>query len=129
MNIEEIREYCLSLPVATEDMPFEPDGVAFRVMGKIFAYVDLNNNDYFCLKCDPQYALTLREHHSEITGAFHWNKKYWNQVSYRGTLHTDFIKHLINHSYREVVKKLPRRVITEHPQLLAVTDELTNNLQ
>ena len=124
MNIEDIREYCLSLPLSTEDMPFEPDGVAFRVLGKIFAYIDLNNDDYFCLKCNAQYALELREkHHNEIAGAFHWNKKYWNQVSYRGALSDSFIKHLIRHSYREVVGKLPKRIIGEHRVVLTVEDK------
>lgn len=111
MNIEEIREYCLSLPHVTEDCPFEPDGLAFRLQGKIFAYLDLNNRDYFCMKCDPQYALQLREEHNEINGAWHWNKKYWNQVSYTGTLSDSVIKHLIRHSYNEVLKKLPKRVV------------------
>lgn len=127
MNIEEIREFCLSLPLSTEDMPFEPDGVAFRVLGKIFAYIDLNNNDYFCLKCNAQYAQELRERHNEITGAFHWNKKYWNQVSYRGMLSDSFIKHLICHSYREVVKKLPKRITGEHQEVLTVEDEKSFN--
>ena len=94
MNIEDLREYCLSLPYVTEDCPFEPDGIAFRVMGKIFAYLDVKNEDYFCMKCNPQYALQLREKYQAITGAWHWNKKYWNQVSYKSTLTDDFIKHL-----------------------------------
>lgn len=121
MNIEEIREYSLSLPSTSEDCPFEPDGLALRVLDKIFAYVDLNRSDFICLKCNPQYAIQLREEHPEITGAYHWNKKYWNQVAYRhGTLPDDFIKYLIRHSYQEVVKKMPRRTLSEHPELTSV---------
>lgn len=35
MEISEVREYCLSLPFATEDMPFGDDIVTLRVGGKI----------------------------------------------------------------------------------------------
>ena len=42
MNVEEIREYCLSLPLATEDFPFDESILAFRVLGKVFAMIDLD---------------------------------------------------------------------------------------
>ena len=31
MNIEEIRDYCLSLPHATEAFPFDDETIVFRV--------------------------------------------------------------------------------------------------
>lgn len=43
MTIEELRDYCLSLPMVTEDFPFDETTLVFRVMGKIFAMVDLEN--------------------------------------------------------------------------------------
>ena len=76
MNIETIREYCLSLPAATEDFPFDETTLVFRVSGKIFAMIDLENTEWFVLKCDPEYAIELREEHQEITGAWHMNKKH-----------------------------------------------------
>lgn len=78
MNIESIRDYCLSLPFVTEDFPFDETTLVFRIMGKIFAMTDLENIDWFVLKCDPERALDLRDKYSEITGAWHMNKKYWN---------------------------------------------------
>ena len=47
MNIEEIREYCLSLPQVTEDFPFDETTLAFRIERKIFAMIDLKNTDLF----------------------------------------------------------------------------------
>ena len=38
MNIEELREYCLSVKGATECMPFDEDTLVFKVMGKMFTY-------------------------------------------------------------------------------------------
>ena len=42
MNIEEVRQYCLSKPLATEDTAYGPEGILFRIYNKIFAYLDLD---------------------------------------------------------------------------------------
>lgn len=110
MNIEEVRDYCLSLPYATEDFPFDETTLVFRVENKIFAMVDLVKTEWFVLKCDPEYAIDLREEHMEIAGAWHMNKKYWNQINLLGSLPEKLLKDLIRHSYNEVVKKLPKKV-------------------
>lgn len=39
MNIESVREYCLSLPLVTEAFPFDERTLVFRILGKIFACV------------------------------------------------------------------------------------------
>lgn len=66
MNIERIREYCLSKPLATEDSAFGPEGVLFRVYGKIFAYLDLERPDLVVCKCNPDYAIDLRDKYNAI---------------------------------------------------------------
>lgn len=109
MDIESIREYCLSLPLATEAFPFDERTLAFRIFDKIFACVDLERPEWVTMKCNADYALELREEHSEIEGAWHWNKKYWNQVNLYGGLEDDFIQSLLRHSYSEVVKKLKKQ--------------------
>lgn len=120
MDIEQIRIYCLSLPHVTEDTGLGEEYLLFRVMNKIFACYGFERDNYFVLKCNPDYAVDLRDKHPEITSAWHWNKKYWNQIDLHGTLSDRMIKSLINHSYGEVVKKLPKRTVSEHPELLSV---------
>ena len=122
MNIETIREYCLSLPQATEDFPFDETTLVFRVLGKIFACLDLERSEWLTLKCNADYALELRESHSEIEPAWHWNKKYWNQVNLNGMLEDDMIKGLVRHSYNEVVKKLKKQDKLEHPEVLDIKE-------
>lgn len=122
MDIEQVREYCLSLPSATEDFPFDEVTLAFRVEGRIFAMIDPEWPDWFVLKCEPGYALELREMHAEITGAWHMNKKHWNQVSLFGSLSDDLVRSLIRHSYAQVVRKLPLRVRAANPAILAVKE-------
>ena len=123
MNIETVREYCLSLPLVTEDFPFDERTLVFRVLGKIFACIDLERPNLVTMKCDPVRAIELREIHSEVEGAWHWNKKYWNQVALDGMLDDDFICALLNHSYHEVVKKLRKSDRVAHPEVLTVGDE------
>ena len=122
MNIESVREYCLSLPLVTEDFPFDEQTLVFRILGKIFACVDLERPEWVTMKCNADYALELREVHPEIEGAWHWNKKYWNQVNLYGTLEDDFIQALIRHSYSEVVKKLKKQDRLEHPEIMEVKE-------
>lgn len=113
MNIESVRDYCLSLPQATEDFPFDETTLVFRVAGKIFAMIDLEDTEWFALKCDPEYAVELRERHAEISPAYHMNKKYWNQLNLFGMLPDEMIRQLICHSYNEVVKKMPKKLKAE----------------
>lgn len=91
-------------------MPFGEDFLVLRVCGKIFACIGFARPDYFVLKCDPDYAIRLREENPEIEPAWHWNKKYWNQLSLVGTLSDELIKSLIHHSYGQVVRKLPKKL-------------------
>lgn len=120
MNVETIRTYCLSLPQVSEDFPFDETTLAFKVQGKIFAMIDLEDTTWFVLKCNPDYALELRDQHAEIQGAWHMNKKHWNQINLYGSLTDHLIQKLINHSYASVVRKLPKRIREENPCLLTV---------
>ncbi|MBD5311310.1 MAG: MmcQ/YjbR family DNA-binding protein [Bacteroides sp.] len=120
MNVEYIRKYCLSLPTTSEDMGFGEEYLLFRVCGKIFACYGFVRENYFVLKVNPDYALDLRDKYIEISPAWHWNKKYWNEVSLYGTLNDDFIKSLIRHCYAEVVKKLPKSTKGQHTEICEI---------
>ena len=116
MNIERVRAYCLAKPLATEDAAFGPNGVLFRVYNKIFAYIDLERPECVVLKCDPDYAIELRDRYSGIKGAWHWNKKHWNEVWFETDVPDDVVLHLIDHSLDEVLKKLPKKLQKEYAE-------------
>ncbi|MDE6812568.1 MAG: MmcQ/YjbR family DNA-binding protein [Duncaniella sp.] len=120
MDIESVRNYCLSLPMTTEDSAFGDDIVLFRVLDKIFCCLPLEGDGYLAVKCEPLRAIELRERYAEIEGAYHWNKKYWNQINLFGNLDDDFIRSQIRHSYSEVVKKLTKRIRTENPAITEI---------
>lgn len=114
MHIESFREFCLSMPHATEDFPFGPDTLVFKVGGKMFALTGLDSEEFKVnLKCEPEKAIELRDQYKEIIPGYHMNKKHWNTVSFQGSLGDDFLKELILHSYDLVYKSLTKKLRTE----------------
>jgi len=118
MNIEELREYCLSIPLATEDMPFKNEYLMFRVYDKWFAVIPLNDAELkVSLKCNPEEAIELRERYESVEAAWHFNKKYWNTIMLNGDMDDETLKTWIKHSVQEVVKKLPKKLRDEYAEL------------
>ena len=113
MNIEEFREYCLLKKGVTESFPFDDTTLVFKVMGKMFALLSLESDGSANLKCEPEKAIELREHHNEILPGYHMNKNHWNTVLLNGDLDPKLIVELINHSYDLVVCKLSKKIQNE----------------
>lgn len=113
MHIEDFRDFCLRLPGTTEETPFGPDTLVFKVGGKIFALTDLQAFASFNVKCDPKRAADLRERYDYVRPGFHMNKKHWNTVLI-GTGATDNqLREWITHSYQLVVAALPKTLRAE----------------
>lgn len=109
MDIESLRDFCLSLPLVTECFPFDEATLVFKVEGRMFLFVGLERVELMVnVKCDPDYALVLRDAHSEVTPGYHMNKKYWNTIHITPSLRDNLVKEWVLHSYCEVVKKLNR---------------------
>jgi predicted DNA-binding protein (MmcQ/YjbR family) len=102
MNIEELREYCVSKKNVTESLPFGDDTLVFKVVGKIFALANLDGDLTLNLKCDPILALELRERYPSVIPGYHMNKKHWNTVLVDGTIPDKEIFEWIDHSYNLV---------------------------
>lgn len=113
MNIEDIRNYSLEKNYATESFPFGPDTLVFKVGGKVFLLCDLEKADSFNAKCDPEWAVSLREEHPEIIPGYHMNKTHWNTIKTDGFLSEKMIKDLIDHSYDLVFKSLSKTIKME----------------
>ncbi|MGQ1785223.1 MULTISPECIES: MmcQ/YjbR family DNA-binding protein [unclassified Saccharicrinis] len=109
MNIEEIREYCMSKKGTTEELPFDEVTLVFKVMGKMYALGNLEGDLSINLKCNPGKAIALREEYESINPGYHMNKQHWNTLEMDGSLKPDFVKELIDHSYDLVVSKLTKK--------------------
>lgn len=109
MNIESIREYCLSKPNVSEHFPFDEVTLVFKVYDKMFALISTDEAECSInLKCDPDYAIELREQYKEIQPGYHMNKKHWNTVHCKGSIQEKLVVSLINHSYDLVLKNIPK---------------------
>ncbi len=113
MNIEELREYCLSLKGAAEDFPFDETTLVFKVGGKMFCLTDLEGNLAISVKNNPEKNIELREEYPAVKSGYHMNKKYWNTIDLNGTIPDDMIKNLIDESYDLVTMSLPRKIQQE----------------
>lgn len=109
MNIEELRDYCISKKGAEETLPFGPDTLVFKVMGKAFVLTGLDENPIqFNVKCDPEKAIELREQYSCVLPGYHMNKKHWNTIVSDGSVSNKQLKEWITDSYNLVVSSLPK---------------------
>ena len=116
MNIEQVREYTLSINGVTEDQPFGDELIAFRIEGKIFMCLwlggkhDMIDPQPRCVvKLTPERNEELREQFSAVTPAWHWNKKHWSDVYYE-LLDDSLVTAWIKESYDLVVSKLPKAI-------------------
>jgi predicted DNA-binding protein (MmcQ/YjbR family) len=113
MNIEDLRDYCLQKPGTTEGLPFGEDTLVFKVGEKLFLLISISTGDSFNVKCDPELAIELRERYAEVQPGYHMNKKLWNTVSLNGTLTKKQLCEMIDHSYEQVFKGLPKKMQEE----------------
>jgi predicted DNA-binding protein (MmcQ/YjbR family) len=106
MNIEELRDFALSLENVTESFPFGEETLVFKVNEKIFLLTSLNADPLnFNVKCNPDQAIELRERYASILPGYHMNKKHWNTILIDGTLTKKQLQDFIEDSYRLVLKK------------------------
>ena len=108
MNIEDYRDYCLSLGADVEEkLPFTAfhyaSGVlVFYVHGHMFSFFDCDSFSVITLKCQPDRIEELKDRHSCIGKPFNLSPKYWIGVDAR-TVPDKLLQELTRNSY-EIVK-------------------------
>ena len=122
MNIEELRDFCISKKGVTEHFPFDDVTLVFKVMNKMFALSGLDDWEKgvqkINLKCNPENAIALREEYDGINPGWHMNKVHWNTVTLNNSdVSDDLVRELIDHSYDLVVTSLPKKIQNELKEL------------
>jgi predicted DNA-binding protein (MmcQ/YjbR family) len=111
MDIEWLRQYCLSKKEVEETLPFGPDVLVFKVAGKVFLLTSLDSEKMrFSVKCNPDKAIELREQYDCVQPGYHLNKKHWNTIYPDGSVTVKLMKQWIDHSYDLVVDSLPKKL-------------------
>jgi predicted DNA-binding protein (MmcQ/YjbR family) len=118
VDLERLRQHCLSKPGAVEGYPFGPGVLVIKVSGKVFAIIaEEPEHLQVSLKCDPEIALMLRKTHDCVTPGYHLNKRHWNTVTLDGTVADTVVREWIDDSFDLVVEGLPRRARTKISRL------------
>ncbi len=103
MDLEQLRDYTLGLANVEETLPFGPNTLVYKVLGKMFLLVGMDNHPLqFNVKCDPDLALELREEFAAVIPGYHMNKKHWNTVIVDGSIPTKQLLSFVDHSYKLV---------------------------
>jgi predicted DNA-binding protein (MmcQ/YjbR family) len=107
MNIEEFREYCLSLSGTTEKMPFTQfhganSTLVFYINGKSFCYVDIDKFDSCMIKGYPETIVNTKERYTCVGNPSHFGAKYWMTIRLNDDMDDETLKNLIKQSYEIV---------------------------
>ena len=114
MNLEPIRTYLLKKKGTTEEQPFGPDALVFKVMGKMYALLAWEQTPLrITLKCNPDDALALRDQYKAVQPGYYMNKRHWNTVTLDGSIPDAEILEMIDDSYALVVKGLKKSLRQE----------------
>jgi len=109
MDGDGAKAYFLNRPEAWLDFPFGPDVYVFKIKQKMFATLGWEDDlARINLKCDPQAALALRDIFDAVVPGYHMNKAHWNTVLLDGSIPAGELERMIDHSYAQVVAKLPK---------------------
>lgn len=104
MHLEEVRWFCLSLGGVTEGFPFDSETLVFKVMGKMFCLMGLDNGA-LSLKNQPEKVVQLLSDHTFVSPGYHMNKKHWYRTDILLTPEL-LLKEWISESYQLVVAGL-----------------------
>ena len=108
-RLEWVIAACSAKPGTVEDYPFGDQVAVFKVAGKMFALVPLGDTPgSISLKCDPEFATSLRNSYTGVTPGYHLNKRHWNTLTLDGSVPDEEVLELIDHSYDLVVARLTR---------------------
>ncbi|MBO4993535.1 MAG: MmcQ/YjbR family DNA-binding protein [Alistipes sp.] len=99
MDILDLREYVLSLPRAEETTPFDDATIVYKIAGKWFMVVDVEDLSHIVIHHPVERGIALRDEWREIVPAWHFNKRYWSSVRLDGDLPEAVVRELIRESY------------------------------
>lgn len=109
MNIDWVRELCLSVPYATEQVTWGAD-LTFRVAGKIFAVTVLEPAPvWLSFKCSPENFADLTERPGIIPAPYLARAK-WVALETKEALPVNELAKLLRESYDMVFAGLPKKI-------------------
>jgi len=115
MDIEELREYCLSFEGVTEKTPFGKfaarfDSIlVFYICDRMFCMVDMNDFHYVVVKNTPERIAELHETRNSCQSLRNMSAKYWIQLNFGGDISDSEIIGMVKQSYDIVKAKYTKK--------------------
>jgi len=125
MQLEALRSYLMEKKGVTEEQPFGPDALVYKVMGKMFALIAWEEMPLrITLKCDPEHAVVLRKTYEAVRPGYYMSKRHWNTITLDGTILDGEILEMIDDSYAPVVKGL-KKVLRQELESISSSSSLS----
>lgn len=111
MNIEEFREYCLSMDGVTEKTPFGKfarryDSIlVFYVLDHMFCFVDMDDFTSVTVKSTPEEIAEIRNRHLSVSNPINQSLRHWIQLNLNGDIPDPEIYALVQRAYTLVKSK------------------------
>lgn len=125
MNIEDFRDYCLSMNGVTEKTPFGKfarryDSIlVFYVLDHMFCLVDMDDFTSVTVKSTPDEVDEIRLNHSSVSNPLNHSLRYWIQLNLNGDISDSEIYSLVRRAYDIVKEKYtPKRKHKGHDSSL-----------
>lgn len=115
MNIEELRDYCLSMEGVIEKTPFGKfarrfDSVlVFYVLGHMFCMTDMDDFTSVTVKASPEVIDELKMSRSSVGSHRNMSERHWIQLNLNGDISDSEIYDLISRSYKIVKAKYTKK--------------------
>lgn len=115
MNIEELRDYCLSMEGVTEKTPFGKFArrfesvIVFYILDHIFCMTDMDDFTSVTVKAEPEVIEELKMTRSSVGSHRNMSQRHWIQLNLNGDIPDREIYDLIRQSYDLVKAKYSRK--------------------
>lgn len=115
MNIEEFREYCLSMDGVTEKTPFGKfarryDSIlVFYILDHMFCFVDIDDFTYVTVKSTPDEIKEIRMNHSSVSDPLNQSLRQWIQLNLDGDISDSEIYALVRRAYDIIRAKYTKK--------------------
>ncbi len=90
-------------------LPSAPGVLIYKVMGKMFAVLEVRRIEAVILKCDPHLVEILREQYEGVGHRSHLDRRFWICVTLTMDVPAEEVLRLASNSYDLVCAKLTRK--------------------
>lgn len=115
MNIEQFRDYCISMDGVTEKTPFGKfakryDSIlVFYILDHMFCFVDMDDFTSVTVKSTPEEIGEIRTNYSSVSNPLNQSLKYWIQLNLDGDIPDREIYTLVQRAYDIVRTKYTKQ--------------------